>query len=64
MSYDDRNINDDFRVSFSNDDGDGNDDVKEAIGLLRKTTTLNVHHTFQYISLSSLHDDDVKMPNC
>ena len=58
MSYDDRNINDGFRVSVSNDDGDGNDDVKEAIGLLRKTTTLHVHHTFWYISLSSLHDYD------
>ena len=45
-SYDDRNINDGFRVSFSNDDGDENEDVKEAIGLLRKKTTLNVHHTF------------------
>ena len=58
MSYDDRNINDGFRVSFSNDHGDGNEDVKEAIGLLRKTTTLHVHHTFLYISLSSLHDYD------
>ena len=25
--------------SFSNDDGDGKEDVKKAIGLLRKTTT-------------------------
>ena len=32
--------------SFSNDDGDGNQDVKKAIGLLRKTTTLHVHHAF------------------
>ena len=46
MSYDDRNIIDDFRVSFSNDHGNGNEDVKKAIGLLRKTTTLHVHHTF------------------
>ena len=29
MSYDDRNINDDFRGSFSNDDGDGKEDVKK-----------------------------------
>ena len=50
--------------SFSNDDGDGKEDVKKAIGLLRKTTTLHVHHTFLYISLPSLHDYDVKMPNC
>ena len=49
--------------SFSNDDGDGNQDVKKAIGLLRKTTTLHVHHAFLYISLPSLHDYDVKMPN-
>ena len=32
--------------SFSNDDGDGKEDVKKAIGLLRKTTTLHVHHAF------------------
>ena len=50
--------------SFRNDDGDGNQDVKKAIGLLRKTTTLHVHHDFLYISLPSLHDYDVKMPNC
>ena len=49
--------------SFSNDDGDGNQDVKKAI-LLRKATTLHVHHVFLYISLPSLHDYDVKMPNC
>ena len=36
----------------------------KAIGLLRKTTTLHVHHAFLYISLPSLHDYDVKMPNC
>ena len=46
MTYDDGNINDDFRGSFSNDDGDGNEDVKKAIDLLRKTTTLHVHHAF------------------
>ena len=47
--------------SFSNDDGDGdgNQDVKKAIALLRKTTTLHVHHPFLYISLPSLHDYDV-----
>ena len=32
--------------SFSNDHGDGKEDVKKAIGLLRKTTTLHVHHAF------------------
>ena len=50
--------------SFSKDDGDGNQDVKKAIGLLRKTTTLHVHHAFLYISSASLLDYDVKMPNC
>ena len=50
--------------SFSNDEGDGNEDVKKAIGLLRKTTTLHVHHAFLHISLPSLHDNEVKMPNC
>ena len=50
--------------SFSNDDGDGKEDVKKAIGLLRKTTTLHVHHAFLYIFLPSLHDYDEKMPNC
>ena len=50
--------------SFSNDDGDGNEDVKKAIGLLRKTTTLHEHHAFVYISLPSLQDYDVKMLNC
>ena len=48
--------------SFSNDDGDGNQDVKKVIGLLRKTITLHVHHAFLYISLPSLHHYDVKMP--
>ena len=28
-----------------------------------KITTLHVHHAFLYISLPSLHDYDVKMPN-
>ena len=32
--------------SFSNDDGDGNENVKKAIGLLSKTTSLHVDHTF------------------
>ena len=50
--------------SFSNADGDGNQAVKKATGLLRNTTTLHVHHAFLYISSPSLHDYDVKMPNC
>ena len=35
---------------------------KKAIGLISKTTTLRVHHTFLYISVPFLHDYDVKMP--
>ena len=50
--------------SLSNDDGDGNKDVKKAIGLLRRTATLHVQHAFLYISLPSLHGHDVKIPNC
>ena len=53
--------------SFSNvngdGDGDGKEDVKKAIGLSRKTTTLHVHHAFLFISLLSLRDFDVTMPN-
>ena len=50
-------------MSFSNGDGDGNENGKKAIGLISKTTTLHMHHTILYISLPSLHDYDVKMPN-
>ena len=49
--------------SFSNDDEDGNENVKTAIGLSSKTTSLHVHHAFLCISLPLLHDFDVKMPN-
>ena len=49
--------------SFSTDDGDGNENVKTAIGLLRKTRSSHVHHAFLYISLPLLHDYYVKMPN-
>ena len=42
---------------------DGNQEVKEAIGLTTKTTILHMHHAFLYISLLSLHNYDVKMPN-
>ena len=44
-------------------DGDGNENGKTAIDLFSKTTTLHVQHTFLYISLPSLRDYDVKMPN-
>ena len=36
---------------------------EDAKGLISKTTILHVHHAFLYISLPSLHDYDVKMPN-
>ena len=49
--------------SLSNDDGDVNENVIKAIGYIGKTTTLHAHHAFLYISLPSLHDYDVNMPN-
>ena len=49
--------------SFSIDDGDGNENGKKVIGYISKTTTLHVHHAFLYISLPSLYDYNVKVPN-
>ena len=46
--------------TLRNYDGDGKENVKKAIGLMSKTTTLHVHHAFLYISLLSLHNYDVK----
>ena len=46
--------------TLQNYDGDGNEDVKKATGLMSTTTTLHVHHAFLYISLLSLHNYDVK----
>ena len=43
-----------LKGSFSNDDGDGNEDVKKS----------DRFHAFLYISLPSLHEYYVKMPNC
>ena len=34
--------------SFSNIDGDDNESVKKAIGLITKATTLHVHYTFWF----------------
>ena len=48
--------------SLSNDDANGNENGKKAIGLISKTTTLQVHHAFLYISLPSLPDYNVKVP--
>ena len=36
--------------SFCNDQGDGNENGKNAIGLIRKTTTFHVYHTFLHTS--------------
>ena len=37
---------------------------KKAIGLdWQNNITLQIHHAFLYISFTSLHDDDMKMPN-
>ena len=41
--------------SFSNDNSDGTKNIKEAIGLLSKTTTSHVHQAFLCISLPLLH---------
>ena len=49
--------------TLRSDDGDSNGNATKAIGLITKTTILHVHHAFLYISLPSLHDYDVKMPN-
>ena len=49
--------------NLRSDDCDGNENAKKAIGLITKTTILHIHHAFLYISLPSLHDYDVKMPN-
>ena len=46
--------------TLRNYDGDGKENVKKAVGLISKTTTLHVHHAFLYISLLSLHNYDVK----
>ena len=49
--------------TLRSDDGDGNEYVKKAIGLITKTTTLRLHHAFLYMPLPLLHDFDVKMPD-
>ena len=49
--------------TLGSDDDDGNENVKKTIGLKTKTTMLRLHHGFLYISLQSLPDCDVNMPN-
>ena len=51
--------------SFSNDDGDGNEDVKKSIGLdWQNNNSARASCFFWYISLLSLQGYHVKMPNC
>ena len=40
-----------------------NENSKKAKVYFGKTTILHVHHAFMYISLPSLHDYEMKMPN-
>ena len=40
--------------SFSNDNGDGDENVITAIGLLSKTASLHVYYAFLYISLPAV----------
>jgi len=49
--------------SFSEDDSNGSENVKKAIGLISKTTTLHMQHTFLCISLLSLHGYGLRIPN-
>ena len=53
----------DIRECLRNDEGDGNENDKKAIGLISKTTTLHVHCAFCKFSFQSLRDYDVKLPN-
>ena len=57
-----KNICENSELIRSNDAED-NKNVKKTIGLISKTTTSHVHHTFLYISFPFLHDYNVKMPN-
>ena len=42
--------------TLRSNDADDNENVKKTIGLISKTTTSHVHHTFLYISFPFLHD--------
>ena len=46
--------------NLSNNDGNGNKNVKKAIGLIGKTTALHVNHPLLYINLPLLQDYGVK----
>ena len=49
--------------TLRSNDADGNENVKQTVGLISKTTTLHVHHAFCTFLCPFLHDYDVKMPN-
>ena len=49
--------------SLSNDDGDGNENGKKAIGLDKQNNNFASDHAFLYISQPSLHVCDIKLPN-
>ena len=49
--------------NLRSNNADDNENVKETIGLISKTTTSHVHHTSLYISFPFLHDYDLKMPH-
>ena len=50
--------------SLSNDDGDGNENGKKTTELDKQNNNFaRAFHVFLYISLPTLHDYDVKMPN-
>ena len=49
--------------TLRSNDTDVNENVIKTIGLMSKTTTLHVHHTFMDTSFPFLPDYDVKMTN-
>ena len=57
-----RTLEQDQGAFKSNDDGDGIENGKKEQVQIGKITIHDVHYTFFYISLPSLHDYDVKMP--
>ena len=46
--------------TLRNYDGNGKENVKKTIGLMNKTTTLNVHHAQEHAFLLSVDNYDVK----
>ena len=56
-------VGEEITGSLSNDDGDGNENGKKAIGLDWENNNFARASRFLYISLPSLHDYNVKVPN-